>query len=401
MINSERITVLLQRFAEGEIDKADYQELISYFNLKGNDEEIYTAMDEVWKNSVTDDSYLQADEDLFYKNLVSSKEFKRYRPKSTFKLWYRYAAAAVILIALSFGLFYSDNFFPSSNEGKFAKNDISPGGNKAILTLASGRTIDLSDANNGQLADEIGIAVTKTKSGQVIYTIKKSEKTNTNASLQYNTISTPRGGQYQVNLPDGTMVWLNAESSVKFPVQFSGTERKVSLTGEAYFEVAKVYKDRKSEERLPFLVTSNDQTVEVFGTHFNINAYEDNTITTLLEGSVKVSALQTPKLTSYLKPGQQSILNAKKLLVNTADLEEAMAWKSGLFMFNGQNLGSIMKQVERWYNVEVVFADEALKQEVFNGTTSRFKNISQLLQVLETTGSIHFKIEGRRIIAMQ
>lgn len=403
MVNTKRINILLQQFADGEISRAAYEELIEHFKLAGNDDEIYKAMDEVWRDTNANELDSQVDEVKFYQDLVNSKSFKKGKVAYHLNGFMRYAAAAVVLVTLSFGIYFYENQ-KTSNKNKFAKHDILPGGNKATLTLADGRVIDLNKVNNGDLAYQSGISIHKTGNGQLIYSIQSKNKQHSPADeLTYNTIATPRAGQYQVNLPDGSKVWLNSESSIKFPVQFSRAERRVELRGEAYFEVAKVYKNLKSSgERLPFLVSSENQTVEVLGTHFNVNAYpgERVTRTTLFEGAVKVFAdkIQSP---SYLKPNQQAVLIGKTIVVSTADVEEAMAWKNGLFIFNKQNLGDIMKQVERWYNVDVVFSDEALKQEEFNGTTSRFKNISQLLEVLESTGSVHFKIEGRRIVAMK
>jgi len=214
-------------------------------------------------------------------------------------------------------------------------------------------------------------------------------------ALVYNRIQVPYGGQYQLELPDGTKVWLNAGSSLRYPVSFTGHERKVELTGEGYFEVAK-------NKTMPFRVQTSKQVVEVLGTHFNINAYNDDPSvkTTLLEGSVKVTQ-NTMGTFKMLKPGQQSVLKNNELQVKEADTEEAVAWKNGLFLFNDQSLDEIMHQVSRWYDLQIVFDDVSLKTQRFGGSISRFKNVSQLLQVLESTGSVHFKIEGRRLTAMK
>lgn len=309
--------------------------------------------------------------------------------------WYPYAAAAAVVIGLSAGLlFYMDN---SAKNSQFAGNygqDVKPGGNKAYLTLSDGSRISLSDAKNGKLANQAGVNISKTKDGQLIYTIAAQAK-GRNSSL-LNTITTPNGGEYAVNLPDGSRVWLNAASSLTFPVQFSTTERRVTLKGEGYFEVAK-------DKAHPFRVATGNQLVEVLGTHFDINGYADETTikTTLLEGSVHVLTQDLHQNSVILKPGEQSLLFSGQLAVRPADLEAAMAWKNGLFMFSSQDLAGIMKQVSRWYDVEVEFENEGLKKEVFKGTISKFKNVSQLLEVLESTGSVHFKVEGRRITAMQ
>lgn len=426
MIHKQRIMVLLQQFADNNISKLEYTELINYFNLTGNEEDIFAAMDGIWKNTDAEVWHSEEEVNKIYTNLISNKEFKTASPAVPVrKLWYRIAAAAGVLITLSAGLYLYTNRYSAPASQRFAKNDIAPGSNRAILTLANGKKIDLSGAGNGELAKQAGISIRKTKTGQLVYTISgntdnnsagnnstgSSSNSSIGAATAYNTISTPRGGEYQVNLPDGTTVWLNAASSLRFPVQFKQEDRKVTLSGEAYFEVAKQIRKvlihgKAIAERIPFVVKTNRQEVEVLGTHFNINAYtnETRTRTTLLEGAVRVSLLSNAAQTSptpyYLQPGQQANLSGNAFRIMKADMEEAMAWKKGIFMFNGQDLEGIMKQVERWYDVDVVFEDDNLKRQTFTGTISRFKKISQLLEVLETTGSVHFKMEGRRITAM-
>ena len=416
MANKQQLTVLLQKFADANISREEYAELITYFNLTGNDEEIFAAMDQIWKNTTAEVWHTEEEADQVYQKLIHHHEFNINKsPAPVKKLWYRVAVAAAILATLSAGLYFYTNKELAPASERFAQHDLRPGGNRAILTLSDGRKIDLSDAGNGELAKESGISVTKTKTGQLIYTVNGAAKNgslaNSNANA-YNTITTPRGGEYKVNLPDGTTVWMNAASSLKFPVQFNGRQRKVNLKGEAYFEVAKVttkelIKGKQVTTRLPFIVETEKQDVQVLGTHFNVNAYAEEAITktTLLEGAVSVSLVSTPKNlnpeTYYLQPGQQANLNGNSIKVMAADIEEAMAWKNGLFMFNGQDLEGIMKQVERWYDVDVVFSDNSLKTQTFKGTISRFKKISQLLEVLESTGSVHFTMEGRRIMAMK
>ncbi|MGY0036944.1 FecR family protein [Pedobacter sp. NJ-S-72] len=208
-------------------------------------------------------------------------------------------------------------------------------------------------------------------------------------------METPKGGQYQLVLPDGTKVWLNAASSLRYPVAFQGNERKVELTGEAYFEVAK-------DKTRPFEVYSNNQVVQVLGTHFNINAYSNEPFvsTTLLEGSVKVTNSLT-NAQKIIRPGQQSLISKDGqagIEVKNMDLDEAVAWKNGYFMFNEEELESILKKVSRWYNVDVQYEQEELKHQLFSGTLSKYSNVSQVLKKLEMLQSIHFKIEGRKII---
>jgi transmembrane sensor len=315
------------------------------------------------------------------------------RPILKFQPVFRWLAAAMILIA--FGLYFYPGFredgkviYPSQYASK-----ILPGGNKAILTLSDGSEISLTDAENGALTKQSGIKITKTADGQLVYDASASRS----SSEASNTITTPRGGQYQVNLPDGTKVWLNAASSLKFPLTFTDQKNRiVELSGEAYFEVAK-------NKHQPFKVITTvrpdqegrEQIIEVLGTHFNVNAYpdEESIVTTLLEGSIRLNN----KLT--LKPNQQSIFAYDHFHVVPADTEEAVAWKNGYFMFANEDLRSIMRKISRWYNLEIVYQGKTT-DNTFIGTVSRFKEVSEVLNILELTRTVHFKIEGRKITVM-
>lgn len=315
---------------------------------------------------------------------------------------FRWLAAAVVLLTLSVGLYFYRQVVPEPAKvfPEHVRADIAPGGNKAILILADGSEISLTDAENGALARQGGITIRKTAEGQVIYdagAASGSENEVSNGQPKYNTIATPRGGQYQVNLPDGTKVWLNAASALTFPQSFRKLkERHVVLNGEAYFEVAK-------NKHQPFKVMTKvrpdqegrEQVIEVLGTHFNVNAYQDeeSIVTTLLEGSIRLNN----KLT--LKPNQQSIFAYDHFHVIPADTEEAVAWKNGYFMFANEDLRSIMRKISRWYNVEIVYQGKTT-DNTFIGTVSRFKEVSEVLNILELTKTVHFKIEGRKITVM-
>jgi len=320
--------------------------------------------------------------------------------------YYKWAAAAAVFIIFGAGLYYLTNTTTSAVHATdhFAKNDIAPGGNKAFLTLSDGRRIVLDDARNGKIAEQAGVTISKTASGQLIYSVSDQSRQQASHMAGFNTIETPRGGQYQVNLPDGTKVWLNAGSSLRYPAQFAIAKREVELKGEAYFEVAKrTIKGNEQGKRLPFVVKTSAQEVEVLGTHFNINSYseEGNTKTTLLEGSVAVHPRPTNGTgipAKIIKPGEQSMLNGSSIQVATVDTEKVLAWKEGFFMFEDEDLQSIMHQVARWYDVDVEFKDNSLKTKGFSGTVSRFGNVSQVLKKIELTGSVHFEIEGRRIV---
>lgn len=310
------------------------------------------------------------------------------RPKGTVRLWRKMAAVAAVFICMVTALFfYQKNHIQPINSNRVA--NIVPGGNKAILTLADGSTIALDDAVNGTLASQPGILITKNKDGQIVYSVNKENQTE-NVAV-YNTIETPRGGQYQINLPDGTKVYLNAASSIKFPTAFEGAERKVELNGEGYFEVTQ----NKSK---PFRVVSGRQVVEVLGTHFNINSYSDEQQikTTLVEGRVSV-AMGTESI--IIKPGQQAVASQRSIHVETVNTDDVIAWTENSFVFNNEDLGSIMRKISRWYDVDVICPSE-LEKMTFGITVSRNKSIKQVLRNIEETGTVHFKIEGRRITVM-
>lgn len=306
-----------------------------------------------------------------------------------FKIGIRLAAAAVLI-----GILFTVTmlFFVNHNPGKTPPlaNDLPPGTNKAILTLANGRHLNLSDATNGQVYQQQGVKIVKAQSGQVIFDYSGTETT-----AEQNTITTPNGGQWQIKLPDGSQVWLNAASSLTFPTSFThGINRIVKLSGEGYFEVAK-------DATHPFIVISGDQRVEVLGTHFNISSYADDPSvkTTLLEGRVKVSLIgnATPM---FLRPGEQSVAKGNQLEVKSVDTEEALAWRNGYFQFDDEPVNSIMRKLSRWYDVDVKYEGN-ISDEGLNGRVSRNKNISQVIKALEATQTVHFRLEGRRITVMK
>ncbi|RQO69836.1 anti-sigma factor [Pedobacter sp. KBW06] len=313
---------------------------------------------------------------------------KAYRKKSI-KLWPGFAAASVILlIALGF-YFYRPSAQILNMEESVVNQGIKPGSNKAYLTLSDGRRISLTDASSGEVAKQSGIRITKNAEGQLIYTVIESDVTG---AAVYNTFETPKGGKYQVCLPDGTKVWMNAASTLKYPASFATfNQRIVNLDGEAYFEVSK-------DKAKPFIVITKKQNVKVLGTYFNINAYHDepDTKTTLLEGSIELNNDTDVKL---LKPGEQAETTESRILVSVADTDQALAWKNGDFVFEGASLRTIMRQISRWYDVEVSYEGQIADLK-FGGSISRTKNITAVLRVLELTKGVHFKIEGRRILVM-
>lgn len=310
-------------------------------------------------------------------------------PARPMYLKYKIAAAAVLIGGLVLAILFHTETAERHNLPTMVKEDIAPGGNKAFLTLANGKRLSLTDAANGHILKNNNLQITKTVEGQLVYTVSK-DGTGSTEKPGFNEIETPRGGQYQVNLPDGTKVWLNAASSLRYPTRFTGKERIVELKGEGYFEVAK-------NVNHPFIVKSARQRVEVLGTHFNINSYpeEESVHTTLLEGSVKVHNNIQGK-TVLLKPGQQSKIKNDQVDVENADIESVLAWKNGDFFFKGDDIKTVMNKVSRWYDVAVVYKGDfsGLK---FGGLISRSKNISSVLNIMESTGKVHFKIEAKTI----
>ena len=302
------------------------------------------------------------------------------------KLWPRLSIAASLVALLSVSLYLYTDQSPMSLEQAAFKSGIKPGGNKAYLTLADGTRIALTEAENGQVAEQSGISITKTADGTIVYTALDQNAEPSSS----NTFETPKGGQYQLLLPDGSKVWLNAASSLTYPTSFAALkERRVSLKGEGYFEISK-------DLEKPFIIQTGVQEVKVLGTHFNIDAYETAVKTTLIEGSVKVRTKTDEKT---LRPGEQSSAYADQIDIQTADLYQAMAWKNGDFVFEGTSLGSIMNQISRWYNVDVSYEGKIADLQ-FGGSISRTKNIHEVLRVLEMAKGVHFKIEGRRILVM-
>lgn len=297
--------------------------------------------------------------------------------------YYKIASIAAAITVAVFGIWFFFAAIPGSDTTRTTgikyKDDVLPGKNTATLTLANGKSIQLSDAKDGVIIDASSLKYddgTAIESGSI-------QESNSLAA------TTPRGGNYQVTLPDGSRVWMNADSKLIFPAKFSGKSREVSLEGEAYFEVAK---DRIH----PFIVKSRSQRVEVLGTHFNINSYADEVAikTTLLEGAVKVSDKNGSE--AILKPGEAAI-NKGNVSVEEVNTAEAVAWKDGNIAFREKTLEGIMRELSRWYDISVVYAADAPTDVTFTGVVSKTRNLSSVLEGMQTTGSVKFKIDGKTV----
>ena len=297
-------------------------------------------------------------------------------------LWKRISIAAALFVVVGIALFFMTKM-PSTRERVVYTKDIGPGKNNATLTLANGKVIVLSDAHKGELAEEQGVVIRKASDGQIVYEVVDQGAVSSN---EMNTLSTLRGQNYELRLPDGTKVLLNAASSIKYPSSFLGSaSRKVELLGEAYFEVAK-------DKAHPFLVYSKGQMVEVLGTHFNISSYSDDAFskTTLLEGSVKIN-------NQLLKPSQQFILSAAGEQIIDVNPDEAIAWTQGYFMFNDEPLENILSRIARWYNVEIVYKNPEIRKKKFLGTITKYDQLSKTLHLLAKTKDVSFEITGNKV----
>jgi transmembrane sensor len=374
MNNAEK---LLAKYKAGQCSGEELLILENWFHqLNGNEdvklgeEELEEAKVEMW-NVIAGQTQV-------------TKEVKLYRPM--LKYW---VAAAVFVVVIG-GLFFYRMRSQQGGIGSLASHNIKPGEQKATLTLANGKKITLSNTLNTTITEH-GLSISKTADGKLIYTIVE----NAADTGVYNTLTTARGQQYGVVLPDGSLVHLNASSSITYSTGLNRTaRRKIKLEGEAYFEVAK-------NKKHPFEVLTANQKVEVLGTHFNINSYHDepNTKTTLLEGSVKVSSLEHSAADVYkiLVPGEQAVLSKGIITVKTINPQEAIYWKDNKFSFDSEDIETVMREVSRWYNVNVIFQDN-VKHVKVSGSVSRFADISMLLDKLEKTGLLKFTINGKSII---
>lgn len=307
--------------------------------------------------------------------------------------FFRIAAASLIIfisgVATYFVLRTTEHNTIVNASSQQLKSVVAPGGNKAILTLSDGSTIILDDAKNGRVAKQGSTQIVKLANGQLVYSVSDDKP----AEVVFNSLTTPRGGQFKLTLPDGSEVWLNAASSIKYPTTFIGNERKVEISGEAYFEIA-------HNSAKPFKVSVNGMEVKVLGTHFNINAYNDeiSVKTTLLEGSI---SLTKAGAAITLKPGQQVQLgNGMKMkVIDNVDIDQVVAWKNGYFSFNRADLQTVMRQIARWYDVEISYEGK-IPERQFGGKIDRNSNASEILKILEES-KVHFSIEEKKIIVRQ
>ena len=397
-MSQSRLSYLFKVYFNKTATPNERDELMELLMHDENDEQLKMLLTNTWQafNSQQQLFNDKQGDDMFVNILNIEKELKNVSPaiivKRSFS-WVKFAAAAMFIITAGSVYFWLNKIkiSPQTVQAKIISTKVTPviaaGTNKAVLTLADGSNIVLDSMGQGILAKQGNAKVIKLNTTTLAYNATDEN----NQEVLYNTLATPNGGKYQLILPDGSKVWLNAASSIHFPTIFTGKERRVTVTGEAYFEVAK-------NAAMPFKITVKDMEVEVLGTHFNVMAYDDENSmnTTLLEGSVKISKGVIKKM---LVPGQQSVINSTgEINIVDADMEEVMAWKNGWFQFNAADIKTVMRQISRWYAVEVVYEGK-IPDGHYSGAVSRDNDIFQVLKIMQS-GGVRFKIEGRKVIVL-
>ena len=391
-VTNNRLAYLFNSYFEKTATPEEKEELLGLLALSADDEQLTLLLRRAWDDFKADEAiFTPAQSEKIIQNILYPTDADNVITMEAVRTrisWKKYVAAAAVLLVVGVGLLYKLRSPKTMPQQAKLTHDVAPGGDKATLTLADGSTITLDNARNGVLAKQGNYEVDKTGNGQLVY--HATETSGGSNTPQLNTVTTPRGGQYHVVLPDGSGVWLNAASSIKYPTAFTGNTRSVEITGEVYFEVTK-------NAAMPFIVKSARAEVQVLGTHFNIMAYndEDAMKTTLLEGAVKITT--TDGASGILKPGQQAILNSKNELSisNDVDVDDEVAWKNGLFQFRDADIRSIMRQVSRWYNVDVIYQGNVPVKQ-YTGRISRNVKASALLNMLKYTG-LNASIEGKNI----
>ena len=381
----DRITSLFEKYKNNQCSSEELEELLAYFSLTGNEKLLKDNIDKVLLQEGMSDAELERETQEVYAQL-QTKLTKRNSPLTILSLKWAAAAAVIIIFGLGSYLFiHQSNRAPQTAQHRV--KDIAPGSNKAVLTLANGKKISLTDAGEGRLAQQNNVAINKAKNGELSYDISTG---NLSSVIRWDTLTIPRGGQYKLILADGTKVWLNAGTAMRYPEVFSNNNRSIELLyGEAYFEVV-------HNAAAPFRVLMKEQVVEDLGTHFNINAYADepDVTTTLLEGKVKVSKGAQSQI---INPGQQSITRqtSNDITVGIGNAESAISWKEGHFHFQSADVQTVMRQLSRWYDVDVTY-NGTIPARTISGDIDRNATLSTALKIIGLL-NIHYQVEGRTI----
>lgn len=392
-MDKKSILTILDRYLKNQSNAKEREKLDEFFDE--NSESIDSS------KSIENINKL---EDKIYNYIQFGIKEQVKKEASINQLPFMQIAASILVIFLFSTTIYFYRSSLSTNSKGLPSNIISnvedkqPAKNIAILTLGNNSQIILDEATHGEIAQEGGVSILKTDKGELVYKIKNSNNLFYRGLNKFNTLSTPMGGKFKVILPDGSLVVLNAASTLKYPVHFDDKLRRVSFTGEAYFEIAK--KVDSHNKRIPFYVYSKNQIVEVLGTNFNINSYdnEEYSKTTLFEGSVKIINEKSSKTAKFLMPGQQAVIKRGdvKTKIMIADEAQALAWKDGYFLFKNTNIKDVVNELERWYNIDIQY-DDSMEFENITGYISRNVKISSVLKMLQLSGNVNYEIDGSKI----
>ncbi len=379
----ERLQLLFQRYLNNSISEGEYIELLQLLEKETDTDELTPVLLQLWEQN----PQYHLSHTRWEGQFRALKEAQLPAKPNITRIYHKVAIAACLILLLGIGGYFFASYYKpevKNSVSKIISNDVtSPVTNKATLTLANGKTIILENTGIGSLATEGITNANKVNEAKLVYAA------NATTEVAYNTLQVPRGSKpMQLQLADGSQVWLNTASSITFPNVFIGKERNVSITGEAYFEVA-------HNAAVPFVVKANDMKVEVLGTHFNINSYNDEACmkTTLLEGKIRIND------TKVLYPGQQAQFNRSGNLkiINHVDLDAVLAWKEGNFLFENCDIYEMMRQLQRWYDIDIEYQNPHIYQH-YEGVISRNVSMSKVLEMLEKTGNTTFTIKGRKVV---
>ncbi|SEN84956.1 FecR family protein [bacterium A37T11] len=405
MAKKRRIRQLLKAYISGIINRKEFDELHDYVAGNLDDDEIAMFMNEILL-TLEPDNKLDVNSEKIYEKIINNQRFSVGRSQdllpqrslSFFSRWSVRGIAAIICLGTVLFLYHS--YQPTTNQLKdrgairsLKRNSISGEPKRAILKLADGTVIDLDCASKGILATQ-GDTKVVLKEGGIAYTASdKADGTN----IAKNTIITPKGRQYHIVLPDGTKVWLNAATTLTYPVCFTN-KRLVEIAGEAYFEIAE-------DKNIPFIVKSSLQEIEVLGTSFNVRSYDDDSssVTTLITVKVMVNhqAENGKSLSALLTPGQQAIVDTEdRVSTRVVDTDETISWKDGVFVFNNEEIKDVMKKVSRWYDIDVDIRD-GMEGKRIGGSIQQFKDVKKIMQSLQATGLLHYYMEGGKIVIIK
>lgn len=401
-MDKAELKYLVKQYQQRQCTPAEWEKLRSFLQS----DEAESLLGDLWEDiqlEATDPHPVAAaDRERIYRNILEDDRLPtaKEQPAKTWgwPAWARVAAAAVIVLGIGWLATTRPWLLPEKKTPVSpVAQAVTPGRERAKIIFDDGTAIDLEKINSDTVISRGSIQIFKGKDRSVHY--RAVANANTGSRPVYNTIVTPKGGEYQVELPDGSRVWLNAQTSLRYPVNFQGKTRQVELDGEAYFDVAKY---SKNGQPLPFIVLTRNQQLEVLGTVFNINSFNNSVTTTLVEGKVKVQALKGSSQAKILRPNEQSVYREQpnSFTITPVDPLYATSWRNGNFSFDRASILEVMGSIARWYDVDVEYEGK-FTNKFFSGTISKFEQIDKLLKTIALTGDVHFKREGRRLIVME